>query len=240
MVALPDVVSREQWLVARRELLAREKEHTRRQDALNADRRRLPMVALDKEYVFEGADGKVGLSDMFGGHSQLIVQHVMFGPDWDDVCGGCAAGMDELAPGMLRHLGSRDTAFAVVARAPFAKIAATKASRGWVADWYSSFGSDFNHDFHVTLDRSVAPVEYNYRADDGDLGTEPTELPGMSCFLRDGDTVFHTYSTFARGTDQLGSAYSMLDLTAFGRSEDWEQPQGRVSRTHGADPTFTD
>lgn len=240
-MSLPEIVSREQWLVARRELLAREKENTRQRDALNADRRRLPMVAVDKDYTFEGPDGSVRLLDLFDGCSQLILQHVMFGPDWDEVCGGCAAGFDEMAPGMLKHLRSRDTAFVGVSRAPFAKIAATKKDRGWTFGWYSSFGSDFNYDYQATLDESVAPVEYNYRdSGNGDMGKEPTEVPGVSCFLRDGDDIFHTYSTFARGTDQLGSSYSFLDLTALGRSEDWEEPKGRVSKPHGADPTFSD
>jgi predicted dithiol-disulfide oxidoreductase (DUF899 family) len=243
-MSLPEITTREQWLVARRALLAREKEHTRQRDALNADRRRLPMVAVGKEYVFEGPDGKVGLLDMFDGCDQLVLQHVMFGPDWDDVCPGCAAGFDEMADGVFTHLRSRNTAFAAVSRAPLDGLARTRAGRGWTFAWYSSFHSDFNYDFHATLDASVAPVEYNYRtpAEHGnpDLGQESSEVPGISCFLRDGDDVFHTYSTYARGTDQIGSAYTLLDLTAFGRSENWEEPKGRVARPHGADPTFTD
>jgi predicted dithiol-disulfide oxidoreductase (DUF899 family) len=239
-MSLPEITTREEWLVARRELLDREKEQTRARDALNADRRRLPMVALDKDYVFEGPDGRIGLPELFDGCGQLIVQHVMFDPGWDDVCGGCSAGLDEMAPGLLRHLRSRDTAFAAVARAPFAKLADARARKGWELPMYSSFGSDFNYDLGVTLDESVAPVEYNYRPGTGDLGKESTELPGVSCFLRDGDSVFHTYSTFARGTDQLGGSYSWLDLTALGRSEEWEEPKGRASKPHGADPTFTD
>ncbi len=239
-MSLPEITSRDGWLVARRALLAKEKEHTRRMDALNAERRRLPMVAVGKRYEFEGPDGQVTLAGLFDGRRQLVLQHVMYGPDWDSVCPGCTAGLDELSPGLLRHLGSRDTTFAAASRAPFAKIAGTMAEKGWTMPWYSSFGSDFNYDFYATVDRSVRPVEYNYRPDDGDLGAEPTELPGVSCFLRDGDTVYHTYSTFARGTDQLGSAYSFLDLTALGRSEEWEQPRGRVDKPHGADPAFTD
>jgi predicted dithiol-disulfide oxidoreductase (DUF899 family) len=243
-MSLPEVTSREQWLIARKELLAREKQLTRLRDELNADRRRLPMVAVTKGYVFEGAKGSATLLDMFEGRGQLVLQHVMFDPDWDTACPGCTAGLDEMSPGLFEHLWSRDTTFVGVSRAPYSKLAANAEAKGWRFPWYSSFGSDFNYDFNATLDESVAPVEYNYRTRDesGDdqLGVESAEVPGVSCFLRDGDRVFHTYSTWARGTDQLGSAYSWLDLTALGRQEDWEEPKGRAPRTHGADPTFTD
>jgi predicted dithiol-disulfide oxidoreductase (DUF899 family) len=241
-MSLPEVTLREQWLVARGELLAKEKEHTRRRDALNAQRRRLPMVAVTEDYTFHGPGGRARLLDLFDGHGQLVVQHVMFDPEWDDVCAGCAAGFDEMADGVPAHLRSRDTAFAAVSRAPYAKLADCRVRRGWGFAWYSSFGSDFNYDYHVTLDESVAPVEYNYRntADtDLTLGERSTEVSGVSCFVRDGDSVFHTYSTYARGTDQLVSAYQLLDLTALGRHEDWEEPKGRAAHPHGADPTFT-
>jgi predicted dithiol-disulfide oxidoreductase (DUF899 family) len=241
-MSLPEVTSREQWLVARRELLAKEKAHTRQRDALNAQRRRLPMVAVTEDYRFEGPAGQVGLLDLFDGRGQLVLQHVMFDPAWDDVCGGCAAGFDEMADGTFTHLRSRDTAFAAVSRAPFAKLAAAKARRGWGFAWYSSAGSDFNYDYNVTLDQSVAPIEYNYRntADtDLVLGERSTEVSGISCFLRDGDRVFHTYSTYSRGTDQMVNAYNLLDLTALGRHEDWEEPKGRVTHPHGPDPTFS-
>ncbi|HEX3815776.1 MAG TPA: DUF899 domain-containing protein [Mycobacteriales bacterium] len=248
-MSLPEVTSREQWLVARKELLEREKELTRQRDALSADRRRLPMVKIDKDYTFEGPTGRVGLAELFDGRRQLILQHVMFGPSWDAVCDGCTASLDEMAPGLFVHLQSRDTSFAAVSRAPLAKLAAVKASKGWDFPWYSSFGSDFNYDYQVTLDETVAPVEYNFRTraehvragtEGADFGREPAERPGVSCFLRDGDDIFHTYSTFARGTDQLGGSYTFLDLTALGRSEEWEEPKGRSSQSHGADPTFTD
>jgi predicted dithiol-disulfide oxidoreductase (DUF899 family) len=239
-VSLPEVTTREKWLVARKELLLREKQLTRQRDALNADRRRLPMVEIDKEYVFEGPDGKVTLADMFGASRQLIVQHVMFDPDWAAACPGCTAFLDEIAPGMLTHVRSRDTAFVGVSRAPYAKIAAYKASRGWQLDWYSSYGSDFNYDFHATLDPTVAPAIYNYESQDGKAEPAEGEVPGTSCFVRDGDRIFHTYSTWARGGDAIGSSYSLLDLTAFGRSENWEEPKGRVAKPHGADPTFRD
>ena len=156
-MSLPDVVSREQWLEARRRLLAREKEFTRSHDALNADRRRLPMVKVDKEYVFEGPDGPVTLAELFGDERQLIVQHVMFGPDWDKPCPGCSAAIDELSPGVLKHLGSRQTAFVLASRAPYDKIAATAKERGWtVAPWYSSYGSDFNYDYGSAWTRPAA------------------------------------------------------------------------------------
>lgn len=240
-MSLPDVVSREQWLEARVRLLAEEKEMTRRLAALSARRRGLPMVKVGKEYVFEGPDGKATLAELFGGAGQLIVQHVMFGPDWDTACPGCTAAIDELSDGLLRHIRSRDTAFVLVSRAPLAKLEAYKVSRGWTAPWYSSNGSDFNYDFQVTLDASVPQLTYNFRPEPDLLGGgQSTEMPGFSCFLRDGEEIFHTYSVYGRGTEYLGNAYSFLDLTAFGRSEDWEEPKGRAPRLHGADPTFTD
>jgi predicted dithiol-disulfide oxidoreductase (DUF899 family) len=143
---------------------------------------------------------------------------------------------------VLTHLRSRDTAFALVSRAPLARLQKYQASRGWAIPWYSSHGSDFNYDFQVTLDKSIPQLEYNYRAEPDilDEGETSTEVPGLSCFLRDGDEIFHTYSTYARGTDSLVGAYTLLDLTALGRQEDWEEPKGRAPRLHGADPTFTD
>jgi len=239
-VTLPAIVTAEEWLAARTDLLAREKALTRQRDALNAERRRLPMVEVTKTYSLEGPQGAVTLADLFGGCSQLIIQHVMFDPSWDAACPGCSAGLDELAPGVLRHMESRDTAFAGISRAPYAKIAAYKAARGWDFSWYSAHGSDFNYDFDATVDASVKAPVYNYRfqpaGDDGVAG----EVPGVSCFLRDSGRIFHTYSTWARGTDQVGNAYTLLDLTAYGRSEDWEEPKGRVAKPHGADPTFSD
>ncbi len=242
---LPTVVSREQWLAARTELLSREKAMTRARDVLNADRRRLPMVRVEKDYTFEGPHGAASLRDLFGDARQLVVQHVMFDPSWDNACGGCSAGLDELAPGLLDHLRARDTTFAAVSRAPYAKLDAFRTKRGWAFPWFSSFGSDFNYDFHVSLDASVAPVVLNYRDADelraAGLGwaTEgPSEQPGLSCFLRDGDAVFHTYSTFGRGTEAMGGAYAVLDLTALGRQEEWEEPKGRAGAPHPADPSF--
>ncbi len=248
-MSLPQVVSRQEWLVARKELLAREKELTRRRDALNADRRRLPMVRIDKDYVFEGPDGAVSLPGLFDGRRQLIVQHFMFNPSWDEGCPSCSASADELSAGLLAHLRARDTSFAAVSRAPLAKIEAFKARKGWAFPWYSSHGSDFNYDFHVTLDESVAPVEYNYRTaaelEEAGMGwltkasEQPSEQPGYSFFLRERDSVFHTYSTYARGAEMLGGSYYILDLTALGRQEDWEEPKGRAAKPHGAVPDFS-
>ena len=246
-MSLPDVVSREQWLAARKELLAKEKELTRRRDALNAQRRMLPMVEIEKPYVFEGPDGDATLLDLFEGRRQLIVVHFMFDPSWEDGCASCTAGADETSPGLLAHLHARQTTLAYVARAPLAKLERYKAKRGWTFPWYSSHGSDFNYDFHVTLDESVAPVEYNYRTPEEHRqagtayyveGDQPIEMPGQSNFLRDGDRIFHTYSTFGRGGEQTGGSYYFLDLTALGRQEDWEEPKGRAADAHGAVPDF--
>jgi predicted dithiol-disulfide oxidoreductase (DUF899 family) len=241
-MAFPQVVTRDQWLAARIRLLAAEKEETRRRDALNAERRRLPMVQVTKEYSFDGPQGTVPLSALFDGCRQLIIQHVMFDPDWDAACPGCTAGVDELSTGILTHLRSRDTGFALVSRAPLDKLQKYQAGRGWTVPWYSSFGSDFNYDFQATLDSTRPQLTYNYRdaADNLEDGQTSAEVPGLSCFLRDGDEVFHTYSTWARGTEILGSTYSLLDLTALGRQEEWEEPKGRAPRLHGADPTFRD
>jgi predicted dithiol-disulfide oxidoreductase (DUF899 family) len=234
-MAFPDVVSREQWLKARQLLLAQEKEHTRRQDALNAQRRRLPMVRIEKEYVFGGPQGTVSLAGLFGDRGQLIIHHIMFGPDWDQPCPSCSNFMDELSAGLIAHLHERDTAFALVSRAPWAKIEAqaAKSAIDGVASWYSSYGSDFNYDFGVTLDASVPQLQYNYRPEPGMLDDQPsTEMPGTSCFLRDGDKVFHTYSAYGRGNEYVPSLYTLLDLTALGRQEAWEEPRGRAPVLH--------
>jgi predicted dithiol-disulfide oxidoreductase (DUF899 family) len=240
-VAYPDVVTREQWLAARKRLLEQEKKATRERDALNAERRRLPMVLIEKDYQFAGPAGSASLTDLFGDSRQLIIQHVMFGPDWDAACPGCSAGIAEISDGMLAHLRSRDTNFVLVSRAPLDKLEKHRAAQGWTVPWYSSFGSDFNYDFQATLDADRQPIIYNYREEPDMLGDNAsTEVPGLSCFLRDDGQVFHTYSTWARGTDIIGSSYSLLDITALGRQEDWEEPRGRAPRVHGADPSFTD
>ena len=246
-MSLPQIASREEWLVERKALLAKEKELTRQRDALNAERRRLPMVKIDKDYKFDGPEGRVSLLDLFEGRRQLIVRHFMFDPSWDEGCSSCSAGVDEVCDGLLRHLHARDTSFVVISRAPLAKIEAYKARKGWTFPWYSSNACDFNYDFHVTLDESVAPVEYNYRTkvEHEQAGTSyyvegehSIEAPGQSCFLRDGDTVFHTYSSYARGAEMTGGSYYFLDLTALGRQENWEEPQGRAAATREAIPNF--
>jgi predicted dithiol-disulfide oxidoreductase (DUF899 family) len=234
---LPQVVSRDEWLAARKELLAREKELTRARDVLNAERRRLPMVRIEKEYVFEGPGGEASLLDLFDGRRQLIVGHFMFDPSWDEGCPSCSAGADEISNGLLKHLHTRNTTFVYVSRAPLAKIEEYRASKGWTFPWYSSYGSDFNYDFHVTLDESVVPVEYNYRT--SVEGEQPFEAPGRSCFLREGDSVFHTYSVYARGLEAVGGSYYFLDETALGRQEDWEEPKGRAADARGAIPDFS-
>ena len=233
-MSLPGVVSRDEWLAARKALLAREKEMTRQRDALNAERRRLPMVLIEKDYVFTGPDGEARLLDLFEGRRQLIIGHFMFDPDSEDGCPSCSAGADEVSEGLLRHLHVRDTTLAYVSRAPLEKLAAYKARKGWTFPWYSSYGSDFNYDFHVTLDPSVAPVEYNYRPIDLE-----GEMPGSSYFLRDGDRVFHTYSSYARGAEWTGGSYAFLDLTALGRQEDWEEPKGRADAAREGRPDFS-
>jgi len=236
-MSLPQVVSREEWLVARKKLLAKEKQLTRALDALNADRRRLPMVEITKRYAFEGPHGEVSLLDLFEGRRQLIVDHFMFDPSWDEGCASCSGRVDQY--GNLAHLHARDTTMAVVSRAPLSKIEPFKASKGWTFPWYSSYGSDFNYDFHVTLDEAVAPVEYNYRSkaelEAAGFNDPKGELHGTSAFLRDGDRVFHTYSTYGRGTEQVGGAYYYLDMTALGRQEDWEEPRGRATGRPRAD-----
>jgi len=164
---------------------------------------------------------------------------VMLGPDWDQPCPGCSASIDELSRGLLDHLRTRDTAFVLTSRAPQEKIAAVAKERDWFVPWYSSHGSDFNYDYQVTLDATRGQDQYNYRAEPDLIGDRSTEMPGYSCFLREGDEIFHTYSTYARGTEVTVGAYTLLDLTALGRQEDWEEPEGRVTPVRGGDPTFT-
>jgi predicted dithiol-disulfide oxidoreductase (DUF899 family) len=229
----PKIVSRDEWLSTRVALLSKEKELTRHRDAVNAERRRLPMVRIEKDYVFEGPAGKVRLLDLFGGRRQLIVYHFMFDPSWEKGCPSCSLLIDNV--GHLSHLYARHTSLVLVSRAPLAKIEQFKKRMGWTVPWYSSFDSDFNYDFHVTLDESVAPVNYNYRdkaalVRKGEIYITKSESHGLSVFLRDGDSVFHTYSTYARGTDLLAGTYNYLDLTPLGRQEDWEEPPGRSDR----------
>jgi predicted dithiol-disulfide oxidoreductase (DUF899 family) len=203
-VALPKIVSRAEWQAARDRLLVKEKEATRALDKLAAERRRLPMVKIEKNYVFEGPDGKASLLDLFDGRRQLFLYHFMFGPGAKP-CTGCSSMMDNV--GHLAHLNARDTSFAVVARAPLSEIEAYKQRMAWNFPWYSSHGTDFNHDFGVTTDKG--------------------ENFGISVFLRDGTDIYRTYFTSARGADRLRFDFNVLDLTPLGRQESWEDsPEG--------------
>ncbi|MBE9113018.1 DUF899 domain-containing protein [Nodosilinea sp. LEGE 07298] len=237
-LAHPPVVSPDVWLADRKALLADEKELTKQRDRVNAKRRRLPMVKLEKTYRFDGPTGQTSLLDLFEGRRQLLVYHFMFAPEWDNGCSGCTGLVNAL--GDLSLLGDRDTTMVLVSRAPLAKLEDYKARHHWTLPWVSSFDSDFNHDFHVSLDASVAPVQYNYR-DQANLKDEQEqhftagEHHGMSVFFRIDDDVFHTYSTYARGCEGLTDAYSLLDLTPYGRQEDFEEsPSGWPQRpTYG-------
>ena len=245
-MSLPRIATREEWLAARTELLVKEKELTRQRDALNAERRNLPMVAVGKDYVFDGPSGAVRLLDIFEGRPQLIIYHFMFDPTWEDGCPSCTAGTDELSSGFLDHLHTRDTTYAMVSRAPLAKLERWKAKQGWDIPWYSSFGTDFNLDFGVTIDESAGSSQYNFRtkieheAMGADLfdADQPFEMPGRSCFLQVDGRVFHTYSQYARGLESTGGSYYFLDLTALGRQEDWEEPEGRSGAARSGTPDF--
>jgi predicted dithiol-disulfide oxidoreductase (DUF899 family) len=212
-MALPPVVSEAEWEDARQRLLAKEKDATKARDALAAERRRLPRVEIEKQYVFDGPDGKASLVDFFDGRRQLLLYHFMFGPNQDVGCDGCSMFIDQI--GHPAHLHARDTSFVIVSRAPLAKIDAYRKRMGWTLPWFSSFESDFNVDFGVSPETPQVGV---YQ--DG-------ERFGLSVFLRQGDRVFRTYFTNGRGTEALGSVWTLLDLTPLGRQEDWEDsPEG--------------
>jgi predicted dithiol-disulfide oxidoreductase (DUF899 family) len=199
-MAMPEIVSRSEWQEARAALLAREKEATRALDALAAERRRLPMVRLERDDSFEGPAGAVRLVDIFEGRRQLAVYHFMFGPGETHPCTGCSSFTDNI--GSLAHLHARDTSFALMSRAPFAELDAYRRRMGWDLPWYSSFGSDFNAVLGLTVDGR--------------------ETFGFNVYLRDGDDVYQTYSTAARGVDRLRFDFNVLDLTPYGRQEEWE------------------
>lgn len=223
-------VSRHEWLEARRALLAREKAFTHERDALSAARRELPMVKIEKKYVFEGPNGKRTLADLFDGRQQLIVYHFMFDPSWDDGCRGCSFLADSFDKAVL-HLPARDTSFAAISRAPVAKLESFKKRMGWQFRWLSSASTDFNYDFQVSFrpeDVAGNKAEYNY-------GAQPArgaDMPGVSVFLRDDGDVFHTYSTYGRGLDALMNTYNYLDLTPLGRQEEELSPAGKWLRHH--------
>ena len=211
------IVSREGWIAARKELLRKEKEHTRQRDALAAERRRLPWVKIEKGYTFVAPDGRKTLADLFEGRRQLIVYHFMLGPGWGEGCRGCSFVADHV-DGANLHLPHAGATFVAVSRAPLPEIEAYKKRMDWKFPWVSSFESDFNHDFHVSFtpeDLANGKVAYNYDLNEGD-----DELPGASIFYKNaGGDIFHTYSTYARGLEPLVTAYSYLDLLPQGRSE---------------------
>lgn len=212
------VVSREEWIAARKAHLAHEKEYTRARERLAEERRALPWVKVDKDYVFDGPDVKVSLADLFQGRRQLVVQHVMFAPDWSEACKICSFWADGFER-MIPHLGARDTAMVAVSRAHQEKLAAFRQRMGWTFDWFSSAGNDFNYDFAV----SFTPEQLKSDAALYNFGTarfESEEAPGISVFCRDeAGNIFHTYSCYARGLDMMNAAYHYLDLTPLGRHE---------------------
>jgi predicted dithiol-disulfide oxidoreductase (DUF899 family) len=220
----PQVVSAAEWLTARKELQAAEEKGVRTLQEIASRRRQMPAVRIEKDYVFEGPAGKASLLDLFEGRTQLIVQHFMFDPDWDEGCPVCSLIADSI--GTLAHLHARNTSFAAVSRAPISKIEPFRQRMGWTFPWYSSYGSDFNYDFHVTHDENVAPVEYNFRTAQEliDMGepffARPGEQGGVSVFFRDGETVLHTWSGYGPVTDLLSGNDVRLDLTPLGRQDE--------------------
>jgi predicted dithiol-disulfide oxidoreductase (DUF899 family) len=212
------VTSREEWLAARRALLAKEKELTRQRDRLSEERRALPWVRVDKPYMFQGPGGRETLGELFAGRSQLAVYHFMLGPDWTEGCKSCSFWADNYA-GIIPHLEQRDVTLVTISRAPLEKIEAFRRRMGWSFKWVSSLGNDFNADYGVSFteeDKARGQVAYNY-------GTQryfSSEGPGMSVFLKDASgAIYHTYSAYARGLDAVNVAYQVLDLTPKGRNE---------------------
>jgi predicted dithiol-disulfide oxidoreductase (DUF899 family) len=225
------VVSHQEWLAARQQLLAREKAFTRERDQLSAERRALPWEQVDKGYIFDTSRGKQTLADLFDSCSQLVIYHFMFGADWEDPCKSCSFWADNFN-GIPVHLRHRDVTLIAVSSAPLAKIDALKQRMGWNFTFVSSDGSDFNHDYNVSFSRdelAAGDVTYNYRP----LKTSMTELPGISVFYRDSSgTVFHTYSCYSRGLDMMNGAYHYLDLAPKGRDEGELRPRMQWVRLH--------
>jgi predicted dithiol-disulfide oxidoreductase (DUF899 family) len=212
------VVSRSEWLKARKDLLAKEKDLTRQKDALNRERLSLPWVKVEKEYVFEGSQGSTSLADLFGSKDQLLIYHFMFGPEWEQGCQSCSMAADSINANLV-HLNARDIALAVVSRAPLAKIEAFRGRMGWSFPWFSAFANEFNQDFGVsfTPEQRAGKGYYNFGT-----GQHPSEeAPGVSAFYKNGaGDVFHTYSSYARGVEGLLGVYSLIDLAPNGRNED--------------------
>ncbi len=238
------IATREEWLAARKALLAKEKAFTRMRDALAEERRALPWVRIDKAYVFDGADEPVSLADLFAGRSQLVVYHFMFGPDWEEGCVGCSFLADHV-DAARQHFERNDLSFVAVSRAPFAKLDAFRRRMGWRFEWVSSAKSDFNFDFNVSFapERKIdGKVFYNFAMID-DPGTE--ELSGTSVFFKEATgEIFHTYSHYARGGELQLGAYSYLDLAPKGRNEhvrgnmgDWVRHHDRYAAGGHVDPT---
>lgn len=214
MTAHPVVTHRE-WLAASRDFLAKEKEFTRLRDELSRQRRALPWERVEKRYSFEAREGRVTLADLFGGHGQLLVYHLMFGPDWSEACKSCSFWADNFN-GIDVHLAHRDTALVAVSRAPLAILEAYAKRMGWSFRWVSSGEGDFNFDYKVSSRPGEAGMDYNF----GTMKVGPGEMPGFSAFRRGDDgAIYHTYSTYARGVDMLNGAYHLLDLTSKGRDE---------------------
>jgi predicted dithiol-disulfide oxidoreductase (DUF899 family) len=215
----PKVVSRDEWLAARKKLLSKEKQLTRERDAIAAERRQLPWVKVEKNYGFDSPSGKKTLADLFEGRSQLIVYHFMFGPEWKEGCPSCSFNMDH-TDGALVHLAQRDVSFAAVSRAPLSKIDAFKKRMAWKFNWVSSYGSDFNYDYHASFTPeqiAKGKVEYNF----GLVEFPSAEAPGISVFYKDKDgNIFQTYAAYARGSENTINTYNYLDLVPKGRNED--------------------
>jgi len=232
------IVSKEEWIEARKAHMAHEKQFTKARDALSEERRALPWVKVDKTYAFDGPNGKITLADLFKGKSQLVVQHVMFAPDWDEACKSCsfwADGFERMVP----HLAARDTTMIAISLAPLAKLEAFKKRMGWTFDWVSSGTNDFNHDYGVSFTREqidAGQAKYNY----GTTRLYGPELPGISVFYRDeAGNIFHTYSTYARGLDMMNAAYHYLDLTPLGRHEEGSHPMAWVRLRDQYEPDAT-
>lgn len=212
------VVSKDEWIAARKQLLAKEKEFTRLRDRLSEERRALPWERIDKDYVFEGSKGKESLAQLFDGRSQLVVYHFMFGPDWELPCKSCSFWADNFN-GIIAHLNQRDVSLVAISRAPLSKLQAMARRLGWGFKWVSSLGNDFNYDYDVSFrpaDVDAGTARYNYAS----TQTKMSDLPGISVFYRDADgAMYHTYSCYARGLDMLNTAYHYLDLVPKGRDE---------------------
>lgn len=216
------IVTSGDWRTARIALLEKEKEFTRARDALSRQRRELPWVKVEKNYSFDTTSGQKSLGDLFAGRSQLVIQHFMFGPEWEEGCPSCSFWADGYN-GFAVHLAHRDVSMVTVSRAPLQKLLDYRKRMGWTFDWVSSLGSDFNSDFHVSFaPEERADAEYNYRKN----GFPSEEAPGISVFTQSkAGEIFHTYSCYARGLDMMNAAYHYLDLVPKGRDED-ELPYG--------------